>query len=181
MAKRIIVGLVALLCVALVLGAVGCGSKDKGNPEQTVKDFWAAVQQGDFAKAKTYFTSSADTSSLDEFTENSDPMTTAMMEAFMGAFDMEVTGSTVNGNNATVDVEVTIPDMDYVLDKLFASMGDDAMNMTEEQIMAKMAEELPKVIKDAPITTETDQVSLVWENDKWLIDEDPFSGLQGQL
>ena len=76
-----------------------------------------------------------------------------------------------------------MPDMDVVGEEigtaLFASMGDDLANMTEEQIMEQFVKELPKIIKDAPTTTEDSEVPMVWESDAWKIDSSPFEDLEG--
>ncbi len=47
MTRKIMVAMVALLCAALAIGALGCGSKANGNPEQSVTDFWNALKKGD--------------------------------------------------------------------------------------------------------------------------------------
>ena len=180
MAKRIVVGLIALLCVVLVMGAVGCGSK-KGNPEQTVNDFWSAVQSGNYTQAKTYFASSVTTSSLDEITAATDPITAELAKSLMGLITMKTTGSTIDGDSATVNVTVTMPDMDVageaITQVMTESMGSDPANANLEEAMKQLVDKLPAILKDAPTKTETSQVQLVWENNAWKIKADPLASL----
>lgn len=184
MAKKIVVAMVALLCVALTLGALGCGNKSSGSsgdPEQVVKDFWAAMKAGDFAKAKTYLASDIADTALEDMDMGDDPMVAAMVEAVMDLMNLKVTGSTINGDTATVDTEMTMPDMDAVGEELmaglFSSMGDDLANMTEEQMMAEFAKKLPELMKNAPTVTEKEAIPMVKEGGAWKIAASPFEDL----
>ncbi len=186
MSKRILVGLVALLCVALMLGTMGCGdSSGSGSPEQVVKDFWEAFKQGDFEEAKTYLSEDIADTALEDMSLEDDPLTAAMVEAVIDLMDLEVIGSSVDGDSATVEVELTMPDMDAVGDQLgatlMAAMGEDAANLSEEEMMEAFARALPEVMKNAPIITEETEIPMVKEGGDWKIAASPFEGLEGGL
>lgn len=186
MTKRIMVGLVALMCVALVLGAMGCGDgggSGDGSPEQVVKDFWSAFKKGDFEKAKTFLSEEIADTALEDMSYQDDPLTAAMVDAVMDLMDLEVTGSSIDGDSAAVEVELTMPDMDAVGEELtaalFAGMGEDAANLTEDQIMEEFARILPDIMKDAPVTTENSEIPMVKEGGDWKIEASPFEDLEG--
>jgi hypothetical protein len=178
MTRRTVLMMVAVVCMALALGSLGCGNNAKGNPEQTVEDYWTALEQGNIEKSKTYLSKTTDPELLESMTVPDDPTSAAMMETFLSAFSIQVIDSTVNGNNATVNVKMTGPDMDYVLEELFSSIGDLAFDMTEESA-SKMADEAEKLVKEAPVSEIEVPISLVWEDNAWKIVGSPLSGMMG--
>lgn len=178
MAKRIIVGLVALLCAVLVLGGAGCGKKDLGDPKQVVMDFWDALQRGDLEKAQSYLSGTIADTALDTYTDQSNPKEAAMLKGMMAASTLVTTGSSVDGDNATVDVEVTMPDMDVagneVPMKVFEKLGDEVNNMTDEQIMEEFAKMVPELMKEMPTVTKSGSFSLARDDAVWVIDGPPI-------
>lgn len=185
MTKRIAVGLVALLCVALLVGAVGCGdsgSSGSGSPEQVVKDFWSAFKKGDFDKAKTYLSSDIADEAFGDMEDLEDPTTAAMVEGLMDMMDLEIKGSTIDGDEASVDVVLTMPDMEAVMEDMMTAMfssidEEDMLNMTEEQMAEEFAKVLPELLKNAPTITEEDEMPLVKEDGNWKIVASPFEDL----
>ncbi|MBN2026288.1 MAG: DUF4878 domain-containing protein [Actinobacteria bacterium] len=178
MAKWIMAGMVALLCMALVLGGAGCGSKDQVDPEQVVREFWEAIQKGDFEKAKSYLSVTIADTALDAYIDQSNPKEAVMLKEAMKESTLVTTGSSVEGDKATVDVELTMPDMDVagteIPMKVFEKLGDEANNLTDEQIMEEFAKMVPELMKEMPTFTASGSFSLVKDDEVWLIDGAPI-------
>ncbi|MBN2027846.1 MAG: DUF4878 domain-containing protein [Actinobacteria bacterium] len=175
MAKKALVCLVAFLCAALVLGGASCGNKDRGDPKQVVMDFWDALQGGDFEKAVSYLSDDLADTALEAFTDQSNPKEAAMIKGMLAASTLVTTGSSVAGDNATVDVEVTMPDMDVAVNevpmKVFEKLSDDVANLTDEQIMEEFAKMAPEFMRDMPTVTEPGAFLLVATGLEWRIEE----------
>jgi hypothetical protein len=186
MVRKIVVMMVAVMCMALVLGALGCGDS-KPNPEDTVNAFWSAVQRGDYQTAKTYFASSMTSTSLDQFEASKQAGMEDLGAAFAKTMDLKTVSHTTSGDNATVIAKLTIPDMTEVFSALDEAMNSASANATDPTqidfaaLMTEIAEQVPAIIKDAPTTTEDVSIGLVWEDGTWKITDDPFSELQSIL
>jgi hypothetical protein len=185
MTKRIAMGFMVLLCMALVVGSVGCGNS-RPNPEQTVMDFWKAVQKGDYQAAKTYLSTSISSSTLDEM-GSAEVWQTQLFEKVTDSITMKTVSNTVNGDNATVKVEFTLPDMDVVGDAIDEVIGSSMSNVTDplqinmEELSQILLTKLPDIIKSAPTQKKELDISLVWENGDWKIKTDPFADIQSPM
>ena len=172
MPKKIAFALAAVLCISLGLGMAGCGSK--GDPGQVVKDFWDALQRGDFAAAEAYLSQEIAREVMDTLVDPSNPKAPMIVQAILNSFRLDIVGSSENGDKATVDVEMTMPDKDKMsgglMDSVYESMGDTA-NLSEEEYMQRLTSALTASLKKYPTVSEPGTVSLVWQNDKWKIDE----------
>lgn len=175
--KRIFICLVAVLCAALVLGGAGCGKKSLGDPEQVVMDFWDALQRGDFDKAATYLSDELADTALKAYTDQVNLKVATMLKGMLTVSTLVTKGSSVDGDNATVDVEVTMPDMDVagneVPRQVFENLGSDAANLTDEELMEIFAQRAPEVMKGMPKVTESGKFSLAAMGDFWRITELP--------
>ncbi len=185
MTRRIAMGFIVLLCMALVVGSVGCGSS-KPNPEQTVMDFWKTVQKGDYQAAKTYLSAGISSSTLDEI-GSAEVWQTQLFEKVMESITMKTVSNTVNGDNATVKVEFTLPDMDVVgdgIDEVIESSMSavtDPLQIDMEELSRTLLAKLPDIIKSAPMQQKELELSLVWEDGAWKINSDPFDEIQSPM
>jgi hypothetical protein len=167
-------------------GWVGGLRQQEANPEQTVNDFWSAVQKGDYKTAKTYLSSTLSTSTLDEL-GGAEVWQSKLFEELMGSVTMKTVSNTVNGDNATVTVEFIMPDMDVVGEAITEAISSGMGNVTDpsqinmEELGNTLLTKLPAIIKAAPTKTEKQDISLVWEDGTWKIKTDPFADIQGPM
>ncbi len=190
MMKRIAAVMVALLCVALVLGALGCGNKDSegkgggsGSPEQVVKDFWAAMKAGNLQKAKTFMTAELAEEAFEGMEMLDESMMATMFKAITELMDLKVKGSTIDGDEATVDVVISMPDMEAIdeeaMMELFFGLGMDLENMSEAQMAEAFAKKLPELLKKAPTVTKDEKIDMAKEGGAWKIASSPLEDLEG--
>lgn len=185
MTKKIVAGFIVTLCMLLVVGSVGCG-KARPNPERTINDFWSAVRGGDRETAKTYLAGGISQSTLDEL-GSAEVWQSQTFVTLMESLTMQIVSSTVDGDNATVSVELVMPDMDVVRaalsEAIDSSMSDitDPSQINMDEFGKMLLDKLPAIIESAPPKTEELDVTLVWENGAWKINSDPFAGIQSPL
>lgn len=173
MYRKIAFVVAAVLCVSLGLGMAGCGSK--GDPEQTVKGFWDALQRGDFAAAESYLAAEVSRGVMESLVDPSNDKAPLIIQAILNSFQLDILGSSVNGDKATVDVEMTMPDRGKMsgglMDSIHQSLSENGASLSEEEYMQELMSALTASLKKYPSTIEKDTVSLVWESDEWKIDE----------
>ncbi len=183
MVRKLAAVLLAVLCVSLMIGAMGC-DKSKPDPTQTVTDFWNAVKSGDFQKALSYFAASVNTGELKKNLEGDDPQTKEMANALLAKMNMVPKSSKVEGDNATVPTEITMPDLEKLMEKIFEIVGEmmgsgmDITEMSEEQITEMMMKKMKSLIDELPTVTKTVDIKLVWENEAWKMKSNPFEDIE---
>lgn len=126
MSRRIAVILAA---VVAVVALAGCGAP----PDKAVTSFLDAFKAGNVADAQKYLVTPG------PFTEPT-AEEKAAMQAIMGKFTYKVTGSKVDGSNATVTLDITSPDISKIIGALFQEYMTQAMQ---------------QVLSGAPLTDST--------------------------
>lgn len=184
MAKRLTAMALVLLCFSLLLVGVGCGKSGRPDPKQTITDFWNAFKSGDYQKAYSYVAASVDLGELKEELESSDPDTEKLLGEVFSKMNMVPKSSKVEGDDATVTTEVTMPDLEKLMEQMSQIIGGlisvetDMASMTEDQTQKLMMEKMALVIKDLPAVTKTTDIKLSWENGDWKIKSNPFEEME---
>lgn len=160
-------------------------SVDPDNPERVVHDFIDAIRDLDLDRAEELVSSDY----LDEFEKEYDDIKQAldedtpeaimlqqMFDIIFDNFEVNVTGHTVEGDEAIVHTINTHPDpdqfsemlMDRILEIMFSGEVD-MENITEEEGMELMVEVLREVYPEVEkVETEVD-VPMVKEDGQWKI------------
>jgi hypothetical protein len=201
MKKSLILFIALMMIGAMVIGGCG-GSQEDGpsgalNPEQVVLQFINALKNLELEEAKSYLSSgyseefSSDFEELVLAIEEEGPEADAMREMFNAIFansDFTVTGYTIDGDTAIVNMDSTIPDMDQLgemlMGKLFEVMfsGEiDFENMTEDEEMMLFVEIFTEVIGEVEKTAATAEVPMVKEEDLWKIDGSVVDDVMGEF
>ena len=164
--KRVSVLLIAL--VALLF--TSCG---KGKPETVAKSYIDCLMNGDFVKAYEYIAESdKDSLNYDMFINGyMDEIGdfSIIIDYFMDHTSYKITGSTIDGDTAVVDYEVTTIDaMDETfgeayLGAIFSCLGMD----DEKEIALKIKDALEEI--EAPLATNTQSLDLVMEDGNWKV------------
>lgn len=202
MKKSLLVLIVFILVTSAIIG--GCASQvgvepggEESNPEQVVVQFINALESLDLEGAKSYISSGYS----EEFERNFQELATAIAEegpeaeAIRGMFsaifansDFNVTGHTVNGDNAVVSMENTIPDMEQLgellIGRLFEVMSSgeiDSENLTEEEEIKLFVDIFTEVIGEAEKVVNTAEVPMVKEDGQWKIDGSVIDEVMGEI
>lgn len=115
--KKILFAYIILLCFVLV----GCGT---ATPKDVVNDFMKAVQNNDWELAFTYIDNEAGNFDLDEFNneENADTIK-QLLSSISNSFEYEqATEETIDGNHATVKINITSIDFSVAFTSTMAEV-----------------------------------------------------------
>lgn len=185
--KKVALLFALLLVLALAAGALGCGGGSrKGDPEQVVTDFWNAVQKGDYATAKTYLSSTVGTTSIDEVNMVGGDQLELFNEV-VGFVTMEIVGSQQDGDQATVELILTLPDMEVVGNGMMEIVSQQSGGLSNasrgelEALTEKLLAAMPDLLASAPEVRRPQTVNLVWEDDDWKINSDLFGEIQAPM
>jgi hypothetical protein len=193
----IAVMLIGVMIIAGCGGVLEDGSSGALNPEQVVLEFINALKNLELEEAKSYLSSgyseefSSDFEELVVAIEEEGPEADAMREMFNAIFansDFTVTGYTIDGDTAIVNMDSTIPDMDQLgellMGRLFEVMFSeevDLENLTEEEEMTLFVDIFTEVIGEVEKTAATAAVPMVKEDDLWKIDGSVVDDVMGEF
>ncbi len=167
-----------------------------------VRDFCNDFNKGKMDALESYFTADADVAFLEDlnFAEQFEGaealgLTEADVDEIVGkifaAFEFEIDKVEVSGDEATVELTMTAPEVDaldmsgvgeekivdfmesqgYTLEELEA-MGEEESEALLMELMPKMMKWMvEEALKSAPTTSETQTLTLVKEGNEWLISE----------
>lgn len=177
------------LCFFLVLGMIvsvtGCS---KPKPEDAVSGCLDSLINGDFEEAAKYLNyenSDIEENDIFEIGETDDPETAKALKNSYGKIEYEILNSSVDGDKAEVEIEITIPDLASVLSQLMMealplaleeafneiaeddNASDENDNITD-LMNTKLIEKLNS--DDVPMVTKTMNINLTSKNNKWLIE-----------
>ena len=179
---------VVLVCI-LVLALAGCsGGAGGANPDAVVNAYWDAMMKGDSeaAAAMVVAGQEAELGVLEEDMFGGEEGMEEFGEAFMERFDIKATGYDIDGDTATVDVTVTIPDLSAVfaayLEEAMSTMMDMAMNgATDEEMQETIQKALMDALDDADDLTFDETAALQKVDGEWKISSWDFSGLESSM
>ncbi len=86
-----------------------------------------------------------------------------------------------------VKAKLTSPDMDAILEQLMSVVGEimssgaDVANMTQEQINDAYMKGLEGLLEDTETTTFDEEIEMVWEDNLWKLNSNPFAAIQGGM
>jgi hypothetical protein len=184
MSKKMTVLAAALLCLSLLAGALGCGGSSRPDPKQTVTDFWNAIKAGDYNKALSYMSTTLNLDELRKSLQSDEPGQKEITDALVKKMNMVPKSSKVDGDNATVTTEVTMPDMEKLMDEMFKIVGEmmesgvDITAMSEDEITAALMAKVGKILQDLPTVTKTMDIKMVWEGGAWKMKTNPFEEIE---
>ena len=192
-------GMIALIAILLVL-LLGGGAlvyyfffSDDGpvattgqGPDEVVEEYFQAMARMDFERARGFVSSNymaefnRDIQDIqDEIAMGGEEaaLIESIFKAMLGKMDVRPTGYNIDGDRATVSLDLTVPDMDQfeelLMGQLFTMMfNPDFEDMSEEELMGLMADLMGDVIRDVGVVNETGEARLVKEDGQWKIDSD---------
>ncbi len=200
MRKKIVFTLVFVVVATLMIfGSAGCDDKDSVamNPEQVVAQFIDALQKLDLEKAKTFLSSGYSA----EFEQDFDELSKALAEDSAEADAMEkmfdaifnnsefiVTGHSIDGENALVNMENNMPDMEQLgemlMGRLFELMFSEEVdfdNMTEDEEMTLLVDVFVEVIEEVDKVAQSAEIPMIMEDGQWKINGDVIDEVMSEL
>ncbi len=178
-----------------VLFLVGCadeeaekiGEKSLQSPEEVVESFEQLFFDAEFKKSKQYVASTF----YDEYSRTVDELIdtmeaggmearviVAVFELFKEHSEFEITGHTIDGDQATVYVIESNPDEAQFANILMAKVQESidagdlySGEMTEEDITDWTLDLMSEAIKEVDVITEETEVEMVKEGGVWKITE----------
>ena len=189
------IALIALLAVLLIGGGVGVyyfffsdstPTASGQDPDEVVEEYFQAMARMDFDRARGYVSSNYMAAFNRDIQDIQDEIAmggeeAALIEsiftAMLGKMDVKPTGYNIDGERATVSLDMTVPDMDQfeelLMGQLFTMMfNPDFEDMSEEELMRLMADLMSDVIRDVGVVNETGEAKLIKEDGQWKIDSD---------
>jgi len=184
----IAVMLIGVMIIAGCGGVLEDGSSGALNPEQVVLEFINALKNLELEEAKSYLSSGYSEEFSSDFEELVVAIEEEMFNAIFANSDFTVTGYTIDGDTAIVNMDSTIPDMDQLgellMGRLFEVMFSeevDLENMTEEEEMTLFVDIFTEVIGEVEKTAATAAVPMVKEDDLWKIDGSVVDDVMGEF
>ncbi len=165
--------LIFILIIAMSISLTACSTN---SPDKTVKGMLDSIKSWDTEAMKKYI-SADDFYAQADMESDSAATATAMMKLFVANMSYKITDSKVNGNTATVNVDITNVNMKPVfqdmISQLFA-LAFSGVDLSDQKVAeAKILEILTTSIEKNKANTVTNKVSLTLtkEKDGWVIDE----------
>lgn len=169
--------LVCLIGAALVAAIAGCSSGP--GPEATVKAFFDALKAADFAAAARQLSYPGDTSLF----PSGDAPEARLVKLVYSRFNYEIVSTERQGDQATVNVKLTMPDIGQVASQVISEIMPLVMNAAlsgepNPDLEAMASDMLEKAITDpaAPTTTTDMPIGLTKVEGQWRIGADAQFG-----
>lgn len=165
--------LIIPLALAAALVAAGCGGGGVlGNsPQDAVNGFWDAYTKADFERAAQFVTSDRqdEVRRTQHELESDGFMGKELFTAMMGQFKIKTTGHNIDGDTATVDAVLTLPDLGYVMGEIMGAMFEIMMDeeLDEAEAEQKMMELFMEALSEAEIVEMPATLDLVKEDGEW--------------
>lgn len=159
----------------MVFTLVGCSS---ASPDATVSNYLDSFKNGKVEEADKYITATSDTDET-EIIDNENPEVDAAMKNAYSKLTYKILDSTIDGDKASVETEITAPNLGVIFTELlqeaiplaFASaFSEDADDEMDELMNTMLIDKLND--EDLSMITKTVDIKLVKENNTWLIDID---------
>lgn len=168
--------LVSVLMIVAVLALVGCGgASNTDGPAATLEGYLTAVKEFKTDEMAKYAADGADASSqLASVSGEAGEAGVEMAKALFSSIDYKIGSESINGDAATVDVDITTVPYVTVITNASAQLqqlsiaGDEPTQEDIQKIVDIINEEAKKVDK----VTKSVTVNLVKEDDSWKISDD---------
>lgn len=176
-----------LLSLVLIISVVGCSGS---NPKSTVSSYLDSFINGNPEEAYKFVKDSVD-SSDEKLINNDDSEFNSAMKKAYEKITYKIVNSTIDGNTAQVETEITAPDLKIIMMEIiqqamplaFASaFSENSDNDSMDELMNTILIDKLKS-EDLPMVTNTVKINLVKENGEWLIemDDNLVNALTGNL
>lgn len=168
----------------IILFATACSSAP--SPQDTVQKFFNALQQKNFEEAQSYINGEKSPITYDSEEQKE------IIENFLDKINCEILSSEIKGDNATVKVKITAPDLLRIATKAISEMlplafatafSDDPSS--QEEMNKMLLQYFVNSLNDPnvpSVVTET-TISLTKTENKWLIEPsaDFLNALTGNM
>lgn len=161
----IVVAILAILAIAAIVAGVVLSLNNK--PENVVEKMLENLKTGDFVKAGEMTTDSQ--TFLEENKEGEDTLSEETQKLFFDRIEWEIKETKVDGENATVALNITNKDFKQVIEKYFKKIIEVAFSGQEvgnEEFEKYLVEILNS---DIPTLTVDSVFNLVKQDGKWLV------------
>lgn len=158
--------------MTLLVLVTGCSSV---KPDQVLKGFMDAMIKGNFEEADKYLDGNVD-SLLNIPTAGAGEQ---VAKASLGKLTYQIGKTTISGDAAIVETNVTSPDMyiitsqvmDQAVELAITNLGS---NVSEEQMQTMLLTAFKNAIAsaDAPMVSSRAEIKLIKQDGKWLVVED---------
>lgn len=169
MRKKLAILIITILSVGMIL--TGCTRK---SPTDVVNAYFTELKNGDSEQASEFLESAIsqteEETSQDTEEENDEIMEEAL-KLYISKIDAKVLSEEVDGDNATVEVEIDGPNFANMMIEVMAESIVDAFTGKEvdEDYMSRS---LLEKVKESKSEIRTGKVNLTKEDKKWKIKED---------
>lgn len=173
--KKIKIMLMIVLSMAVV---TGCGAK---SPTEVVNHYFSEIKKGENADLANYLLENVELQNKEDDKdkdEESDPKMEEAMKIYLSKLDSKVLSEKIDGDEATVEVEVTgLNFSNIILEILQESLANvfTGNEMTDEDMSNSVLEK----VKSGKVDTRTGTISLSKVDKEWKIntDDESFMGL----
>lgn len=165
--------LAAALCISVF---AGCGTKVTP-PEDVVKSYFSAVKNYDQSKITAF--SSSSSASLTASSSSNSAEGNDITKLIFKKMDGTVEGKAqISGDNATVKVKISAPDMKQIIGDAYKTALKDALNsafsassLSSSEISSKFNNDVKDELSKSNVTLKATEmnVQLVKKGDKWLV------------
>ncbi|WCN39440.1 hypothetical protein [Aneurinibacillus uraniidurans] len=168
--------LVAIMLLGGLILATGCSSEktaapaNNDSPDIIVKNFFGSLQRGEFQQAASFL--KKDDQDLREL--SADPEGEKVAKLFLQKLTYETGSYDIKGDEATISVKITVPNMLKISGAAAKGIVSEAMSgqMNDDtQAEHKVLEKIEASIKDpsAPTITTTQTIKLTKTESGWKI------------
>lgn len=169
MKKRLAFLVLIILSAGMVM--VGCKSE---SPTDVVNTYFEQIKKGDSEEAGNLIESTisqAEEGTDDKSDESSNKAVEESLELYISKIDAKVLSEKIDGDNATVEVELIGPNYSNLLLEVIEESIADAFsgtNIDDEYMGQKLLEK----VKSSKSETRTGEVNLIKEDKEWKIKSD---------
>ena len=169
MIKKLAILIITILSLSMML--VGCKSE---TPTDVVNAYFEQLKNGDSEQANEFIESAMfqeDEETSEGTTEETDEVMDEALKLYLSKIDAKVLSEEIDGDNATVEVEINGPNFSNMMMEVIGESLEYAFSVKEidDDYMSKSF--LEKV-KSSKSETRTGQVNLTKEEKEWKIKSD---------
>lgn len=174
-----------IIIIVLLVAAIVLLKIFGNNPEKTVNTVFSGLKDGKIESINEYFVSDSSEDTIENelssrlLSENNTTGTAALQDLIKSCFaqlDWKIQDSKIEGDTATVTVEVTNKDFSNIMQDFFTELIGKAFtsafsgnDVSEEELMNSLKS---KVDATTDLKTNTGEIKLTKQDNVWKIDED---------
>lgn len=166
MSKKLSILMATILSLGIML--VGCKSE---SPTDVVNTYFAQLKKGDSEEASKFIENTISETEEETANEETDKVMDEALKIYLSKMDAKVLSEKVDGDNATVEVELSSLNFGNMLIEVMQEGLEDAFSGKEvdDDYMSKS---LLEKVKSGKSETRTGKVNLTKEDKEWKIKSD---------